>query len=296
MKPHLLKVLQTPLSSFNVRQDKVPYINNRWHYHTEAELIHFKTGNGTQFIGDHIQNFRDGDVVLVGSNLPHYWRFDDIYFKNDPEVCADIRVAHFCEDFWGTNFLNLPENKAIRAVLEKSRRGIIIHGKNKERVAALLEQMLYTEGSRKIMLLMEALLVIAESSTSALASIGFYNDFKEVESDRINAIYDFTLANYKRPITTGEIASIANISPHSFCRYFKSRTRKTYSQFIMEIKVGQACKLLIEDKISVKQICFESGFQNFAGFHKYFKMITGKSPLQYQKQFLAKKQLVATIL
>lgn len=295
MKPHLLKVLQNPLSSFNVRQDRVPYINNHWHYHAEAELIHFKKGKGTQFIGDHIQNFQDEDVILVGPNLPHYWRFDDIYFKNDPEICADVRVAHFCEDFWGKAFLNLPENKAIQSVLEKSRRGIVVHGKNKEKVADLMEKMLYAEGSRKIIMLMEALLIIAESTTSSLASIGFNNDFKEAENERINAIYEFTLANFKRPITTEEIAGVANISPNSFCRYFKSRTRKTYSQFIVEIKVGQACKYLIEDKISVKRICFESGFQNFASFHKYFKQVTGKTPLQYQKKFLAKKEKVVLV-
>ncbi|HTE00429.1 MAG TPA: helix-turn-helix domain-containing protein [Mucilaginibacter sp.] len=287
MKPQLLKVPQKPLSSFNVRQDKVPHVNNKWHYHIEAELIHFKQGNGTQFIGDHIQHFKDGDVVLVGSNLPHYWRFDDLYFKNSAET--DIRVAHFCEDFWGAHFINLPENNGIRSMLEKAKRGLCIQGEARSNIADLLEKMLTTDGPRKIMLLMEALTSIAESSFTPLASIGFNNAFKESESDRINDIYEFTLANFKRPITTVEIAAVANISPHSFCRYFKSRTRKTYSQFINEIKVGHACKLLIADKISVKQICFESGFQNFASFHKYFKLVTGKSPLQYQKQFLAKK-------
>ncbi|MGZ3835973.1 MAG: AraC family transcriptional regulator [Mucilaginibacter sp.] len=296
MKPQLLKVPQNPLSSFSVRQDQVPYINNKWHYHIEAELIHFKKGNGTQFIGDHIQNFKDGDVVLVGSNLPHYWRFYNVYFKNDPEACTDIRVAHFCEDFWGTHFLTLPENKGIRQLLEKAKRGICIHGDTKEEIARLLEKMLYTEGSRKVMLLIEALTLIAEGPFTLLASIGFNNDFKEVENERINAIYDFTLANFKRPITTDEIAAVANISPHSFCRYFKSRTRKTYSQFINEIKVGHICKLLIEDKISIKQICFESGFQNFASFHKYFKQVTGKTPLQYQKKFLARKEVVGVVL
>ncbi len=289
MKPQLLKVPQNPLSSFNVRQDKVPYINNKWHYHIEAELIHFKNGKGTQFIGDHIQNFKDGDVVLVGSNLPHYWRFDDIYFQSDAENCTDIRVAHFCEDFWGTHFLNLPENKGIKILFEKAKRGICVPEPVKEPVAALLEKMLSTDGSRKIMLLVEALLLIAESQFAPLASIGFNHDFKEAENERINAIYNFTLANFKRPIPTEEIAGVANISPHSFCRYFKSRTRKTYSQFITGIKVGHACRHLIEDNISVKQICFESGFQNFASFHKYFKQATGKTPLQYQKQFLAKK-------
>jgi transcriptional regulator GlxA family with amidase domain len=146
--------------------------------------------------------------------------------------------------------------------------------------------MMYIDGVRRIMLLAEALMMIAEGEYSTLASIGFNNDFKEAENERINSIYEYTLANFRRPISTDEIAAVANISPHSFCRYFKSRTRKTYSQFITEIKVGHACKHLIEDKISIKQICFESGFHNFASFHKYFKLTTGKSPLQYQKQFL----------
>lgn len=293
MKPQLLKIPRQPLSSFSVRQDKVPYINNKWHYHIEAELIYFKKGNGTQFIGDHIQNFNDGDLVLIGPNLPHYWRFDSIYFKNECEVPADVTVAHFREDFWGDEFLNLPENKAIRIVFEKAKRGISIQGETKEAIAVLLEKMLNTEGSRRLMLLVEALTLISESQMVTLASIGFDHDYKEAENDRINAIYEYTMANFRRHIPTDEIAAIANISPHSFCRYFKSRTRKTYSQFINEIKVGHICKLLIEDKISIKQICFESGFRNFASFHKYFKQVTGKTPLQYQKKFLEKKEKAA---
>ena len=289
MKPQLLKVPHQPLTSFSVRQDKVPYINNKWHYHIEAELIHFKQGNGTQFIGDHIQNFKDGDVVLVGPNLPHYWRFDDAYFDQNNDKKADTLVAHFREDFWGSQFLGLPENKGIRTMLEKAKSGICVQGEAQQKIADLLEQMLSAEGARRIMLLIEALSIISESEYYTLASIGFNNGFKEAENERINSIYEYTLANFKRPITTDEIAAVANISPHSFCRYFKSRTRKTYSQFINEIKVGQACKHLIEDKISVKQICFESGFQNFASFHKYFKQVTGKSPLQYQKQFLTRE-------
>ncbi|RZK52417.1 MAG: AraC family transcriptional regulator, partial [Pedobacter sp.] len=104
--------------------------------------------------------------------------------------------------------------------------------------------------------------------------------------DRINAIYEYSIANFKNKIPLEEIAAIAGISTHSFCRYFKSRTRKTYSQFLIEIKVGHACKLLIENKLSIKQLCYESGFNNFASFHKYFKLITGKSPLVYQKEFI----------
>jgi len=288
MKPQLLKVTSNPVGSFNVRRDNIPYLNNRWHYHSEVELIFFKEGNGTQFIGDSIKRFRSGDVVLVGAQLPHYWRFDDAYF-NGEKTQADIAVVHFCEDFWGSSFLNLPENKSIKMILEKAQRGIQVQGSSKENIGKLIESLLAAEGPRRIMLLMEALMEIEKSASNVtLSSIGFHHDYAETENDRINAIYNYSLANFKRKIQMEEMASVANISPNSFCRYFKSRTRKTYTQFISEIRVGHACKLLIEDSMNVKQICYESGFHNFASFHKHFKMITGKSPLSYQKSFLQK--------
>jgi AraC-like DNA-binding protein len=286
MKPQLLKVSTGPAHSFSVRQDLFP-INNRWHYHPEVELIHIKKGNGTQFVGDKIRQFSAGDVVLVGSQLPHYWRFDDAYSIESAGISADVRVAHFCENFWGDTFLQLPENKMIKTVLDKARRGIKVTGKTKLVVADLLEKMLKAEGSERIILLMEALNAIAAcSQVVVLSSIGFRHQYNAEENDRINAIYEYSMANFRNKIHLEQIASVANISPSSFCRYFKSRTNKTYSQFLIEIKVGHACKLLIENKVIIKQLCYESGFNNFASFHKYFKQITGKSPLIYQKEFM----------
>jgi AraC-like DNA-binding protein len=286
MRPQLLKVLKGPGHSFSIRQDLVPHVNNRWHYHKEVELIHFKKGEGTQFIGDNIKRFKAGDVALVGSNLPHYWRFDDSYFEENPKVGADVRVVHFCEDFWGNNFLDLPENANIKAVLDKAKRGLQITGRTRMAVAEILEDLLDADGPQRIILLIKALITISGcKQLEPLASIGFKHDFVEAENDRINNIYDYTLKNFKRPIQLEEIAAVANISPNSFCRYFKSRTRKTYSQFLIEIRVGHACKLLIESGMSIKQLCYESGFNNFTSFHKYFKLITGKSPLVYQKEF-----------
>lgn len=287
MRPQLLKVCKEPQYSFSVRQDLVPYVNNRWHYHTEVELIHFKKGEGTQFIGDSIKQFKAGDVVLVGSNLPHYWRFDDSYFEEEAKEKADVRVAHFCENFWGSQFLQLPENVHIKGLLDKAKRGLQITGKTRQKVAELLEALLQTDNNYRIILLMEALNLIAEcKQLETLASIGFKYDLVENEKDRINAIYEYSIKNFKRTIQLEEIASVANISPNSFCRYFKSRTRKTYSQFLIEIRVGHACKLLIENNLSIKQLCYESGFNNFTSFHKYFKLITSKSPLTYQKEFM----------
>ena len=162
MRPQLLKVSKGPGKSFSVRQDLVPHVNNQWHYHSEIELIHFHKGEGTQFIGDSIKRFSAGDVVLVGANLPHYWRFDDCYFDEQQRATADVRVAHFNEQFWGQHFLDLPENNNIRTVLEKAKRGLQIGGEAQQKVASLLKQLIHAEGTQRIILLMEALSAIAD--------------------------------------------------------------------------------------------------------------------------------------
>ncbi len=289
MKPQLLKVTKEPGHSFNVRQDLVPNINNRWHYHVEVELIHFKKGEGTQFIGDNIKRFKPGDVALVGSNLPHSWRFDDTYFEERTSLNVDVRVAHFTENFWGESFLSLPENNNLKCVLEKSKRGLQIMGRSRQVVAELLAELITCTGSKRIILLMEALSAISDcKQLSSPSFIGFSSDFVKTNNYRISAIYDYSLKNFKGRIELGKIAEVANISPSAFCRYFKSCTRKTYSQFLIELRVGHACKLLIENNQCIKRLCYESGFNNFTSFHKYFKMVTGKSPLAYQKEFLLK--------
>jgi MFS transporter, FHS family, L-fucose permease len=128
-----------------------------------------------------------------------------------------------------------------------------------------------------------------KASSILLSSLGFKHFNSASESERINAIYQYSLANYKKKISIEEISAVANLSPNSFCRYFKSKTRKTYSTFILEIRIGVACKLLVDNRMSVKQVCYESGFNNFASFHKYFKAITHKTPLNYQQAYLQKK-------
>jgi len=233
-----------------------------------------------------MRRFKAGDVVLVGSNLPHYWRFDDAYFDEYTDVTADVRVAHFCENFCGETFMHLPETLPLKNVLDKAKRGLQIEGEARRKVADLLEKLLEAEGMHRLLLLMEALYIIAASEqTKPLSSIGFRHNFQEAEYERINTIYEYSLKNFRRPIQLEEIAAVANISPNSFCRFFKSRTRKTYSRFLIEIRVGHACKLLIENNLSIKQLCYESGFNNFTSFYKYFKLITGKSPLGYQRDF-----------
>ncbi|MFD1255236.1 AraC family transcriptional regulator [Mucilaginibacter terrae] len=290
MKPQLLKVSKDLVNSFSARRDISPDINNRWHYHQEVELIYFKKGHGTQFVGDNISQFNTTDIILVGPNLPHYWLFDERYFDKKEGIEADVSVIHFNELFWGEVFLTLPENKEIHSILQQSRRGVRINGYHTEHIGQLMEEIIVAEGARKIILLIEVLLAFAKCNPQALlASIGFQHNFQQTEKEKIDAVYNHSIANFKNKITLKEIAGVANVSPNSFCKYFKSRSRKTYTQFLNEIRVGHACKLLINDKLNVKEICFESGFYNFATFHKCFKQITGKSPLNYQKSFTVSK-------
>ncbi|HEY4064048.1 MAG TPA: AraC family transcriptional regulator [Puia sp.] len=285
MKPKLLKVPRTPSHSFSVREDRDPFINNRWHYHAEVELIFFHQGSGTQFVGDHIKRFQPGDIILVGSNLPHYWRYDDIYFREDDGRPVHSTVIHFSENFWGDPFLELPETKPIRSLLEKARRGILASRREEEKIARLVEKIRSAEGVNRIIALIECLSAFAGSDhLQVLSSIGFRPDFSESENDRINAIYDYTFHHFNQKIYLEQVAAVAGLVPNSFCRYFKSRTGKTYTQFLTEIRVGHACKLLIDNRVSVKQLCFESGFNNFTCFHKNFRMITGKTPQLYQKE------------
>jgi AraC-like DNA-binding protein len=291
MKAKLLKVPKTPAQSFSVREDRDPFINNRWHYHAEVELIFFHEGSGTQFVGDDIKRFHPGDIILVGSNLPHYWRYDDIHFAPGKNQPVHSTVIHFSENFWGEAFLHLPETIQIRSLLEKARRGILVSVKDeqnvpeKESIAARVQKICSAEGVNRIIALIECLSAFAGSGQlQFLSSIGFSHDFSGLENDRINAIYDYTFRHFTSPIYLHQVASVAGLVPNSFCRYFKSRTGKTYTQFLTEIRIGHACKLLLDNRISIKQLCYESGFNNFTCFHKNFKSITGKSPQSYQKE------------
>lgn len=286
MKPQLLKVSKDLAQSFSVRQDEVPYFYNRWHYHPESELVYIVNGSGTQFVGNSIRHFESGDVLLIGSNLPHYWRCDEEYFHGNTNLLAKAVVVHFQDNFWGDTFLSLPENQAIAELLQRAKHGIRFSGIHKEKVAQLLPTLLNQVSVNRIMTLYQALDLLSQCDDHELLSSRHESiQFDEEDTDRINRIYAYSLAHFQQKITIEKIAEVANISPSSFCRYFKSRSRKTYSQFLLELRVGQACKLLREQKLSIAQVCFESGFHTFSNFNKYFKSIMGSSPLQYQKAY-----------
>ncbi|MEO6849921.1 MAG: AraC family transcriptional regulator [Mucilaginibacter sp.] len=287
MKPQLLKVPYSPAQSFSVRKEMAPNINNRWHYHPEIELIRFhNNGFGTQFIGDHISHFEPGDIVLVGCNLPHFWMYDEMNYKEGADTNQYATVIHFFENFIGERFIHLPEARHIKNLLEKAKRGLLLKGHIANRIGDLIENIYRSEGIYKILALITCLSEFALCENMiTLSSVGFKYNFPESENKRINAIYNYSLNNFNQKIKLSEVAEIAQMTTNSFCRYFKHHTGKTYSNFLTEIRIGYACKLLIANKSSVKQVCYESGFNNFSCFHQYFKKLTGKTPQSYQGEY-----------
>ena len=286
MKPILRKIDSGQNFSFSIREDIYPYLYKHWHFHPEAELTFIRKGKGTRLVGDHTERFEHGDLVLIGANLPHLWRNDLQYFKSSSKMHVEAVAIHFKEEFWGEHFLNLPELRPVKELLARARRGIKITGKTRATVAAKMEEALGATEAKRISLLVDMLYDISQSKElRLLASPGFTKYYDTVSTDKINHIYSYTFRNFQDRVSIRDVASSVSISPHSFCRYFKTRTLKTYWKFLVEIRIGYACKLLIENNMSVARICYECGFNNLSNFNRHFKSLMKKTPLQYQKEF-----------
>jgi len=291
MKPILRKVDANAEHSFSVRENIYPFLYNYRHYHPELELTYIRKSSGTRLAGDSIERFTDGDLILLGSNLPHMWRNDDHYFQENSDSHIESIAIHFLMDFWGDKFLELPENKHIYILLQEARRGFKILGDTHRVVVEKMEEILHQHGTARLMKLMEMLDIIARSpEREFLASQGFVDQYEVNPNDKINDIYQYTLSNFKNGITIKEVAKHVHISPNYFCRYFKQRTSKTYIQFVTELRVGYACELLLENNLNINQICYESGFNNVSNFNRKFKELIGKSPSQYYKEYMNKNR------
>jgi AraC-like DNA-binding protein len=288
MKAHFHKVPVAPQSSFSVRHDQKPNFGTVWHYHPELELHYVIKGEGVRLMGDNISNFSSGEIVLLGANLPHTWRCNEEYFQGNPEKEVEAIVIQFLPECLGRYLFGLPEAYLIPKLFEKAKSGLLITGKAKAKLAPLMRQAIHATDLDRIIIFLSILKILSETAeTKTIASE--HHAFKQSnESDvqRINKVCNYTLSNYKKEITLDEIASISNLSVTSFCRYFKLITKKTYYDFLIEIRISQACRQLIEDKLPTEVICFECGFNNVSNFYRHFKKITKMTPLEYKKKYL----------
>lgn len=287
MKPHFHKVPITLQSSFSIRHDIKPDFGTVWHYHPELELHYNIKGEGLRFIGDNISNFASDEMVLLGENLPHTWRCKDEYFQNNPNLKVEAMVVHFLPDCLGKHLLSLPEAYLLPKLFEKAKSGMVIHGKTKTQLATLMKKALHATNLERIIILLTMLKTLAETDEyETITTKSTFYQSNESERLRINKICTYTLTNYKKDITLEEVASLSNLSITSFCRYFKLMTKKTYYDFLIEIRVSHACRFLIENKLPTEMICFNCGFNNVSNFYRHFKKVTGMTPLEYKKKYL----------
>lgn len=287
MKPHFHKVPTNTGHSFSIRHDIKPNFGSIWHYHPELELHYVIKGEGVRFIGDNVSNFSSGEVLLLGENLPHTWRCNKEYFQGNAELQVEAIVIQFMPDCLGIDFLNLSETYAIRKLYEKAKQGLIIKGQTAQRLKTHMESALMAGPLQRLVILLSILELLTESDDMEMitAANAFYQS-NEMETVRLNNVCSYTLANYAKDISLDEIAAIANLSTTSFCRYFKLMTHKTYNDFLTEVRVSHACRALVENRLNIEIICFDSGFNNLSNFYRHFKKVKGTTPLEYKKQYL----------
>jgi len=270
--------------SFSIRQHTLPHMDNRWHCHEDLEIISIHRATGPQCIGDYIGRFLPGDVVFIGANLPHYWR-TQIADQALSISRSDKTVLHFKADFMGSSWLELPESKGIRALFMKAERGLLLRGDKAVEVTKRIDQIRHEKGFRRILLLLHCLQAMMESDQhQLLSSIGFRLTAMATAPDRLRAVSQYIFQNFKETLRLEQAAAIAGLSPSSFCRYFKLNTGKTFSRFVQDVRVGHACKLLLNNQLSVKEVYYSSGFKNYTSFHEAFKTHTGKTPKAYHEQ------------
>ncbi|MBC3789409.1 AraC family transcriptional regulator [Spirosoma utsteinense] len=287
MKAHYHRVPGTTKDTFTVRHDVTRTFTSIWHYHPQLELHCVVQGEGVRFVGDTISNFSAGEIILLGENLPHNWQGNEAYFRDDPSARFEAIVIHFFPNWLGADFLNTSEALPITKLYEKARRGLLLQGELVPIVRQLMDEALRAAPLDRVIILLSILKHLAQSdSIQPLASsYGFYQS-NEQETVRLNTVCNYTLANYTREITLEDIAAIAHLSVTSFCRYFKMMTRKTYFQFLIEVRISFACRSLTDNQLPIEVICYESGFNNLSNFYRQFKKVQGVSPLEYKKKYL----------
>lgn len=283
IKPALERINPSFGSSFSlVRFDRNKNNNsNYWHYHPEIELVYVNGGSGKRQIGSHISYFAHGDLILIGSNLPHCG-FTDKFTGNKSEI-----VIQFPPELIESLTENKPEMQNIRLLIERSKTGLAFTGRTKSNIGRRIESLVDQQGFGRFMGLISILNDLQLSNEHQILNASGYSMQANVEdNERINRIFNYVKTHFQEPIALDDMSAMAGMTTPSFCRYFKKMSGKTFTQFVNEYRLVHASKLLSENLLSITEICYESGFNNFSYFNKSFKKFTGKSPSEYRNSLV----------
>ncbi len=278
------KLLPPPGSSFIHQTRREPVYGVFWHFHPEYQLTLVLRGRGKRFVGDHIARFQEGDLVLTGPNLPHMWCSSR---RRIPGAGSEETVIlQFPESLFGGRFLDLPEMSAVRRLLEGSRRGLSFGASTRLKVSPLMRRLGRQRGVARLIGLLEILRLLSQSSGGRpLASGAFLPRVASADRDRIDRICRHLAEHSARTVRLASTAAFAHMSVPAFTRFFRKCTGKSMVGYLTELRLGAACRLLLESDRTVEQVSRESGFHNLSNFNRRFRRLKGMSPREFRRQF-----------
>lgn len=280
-KPTLEKVTPSFGSSILVKQhlERVDKNNAFWHFHPELELVYVNKGQGKTHIGNHLSYFNNSQLILIGANLPHNG-FADRLTANGSET-----TVQFKSNCLGDYFVSVPEMSNVSALFARAEKGIRFGIETKKVVGPKIDTLAELQGLKRIIIFLEILDYLAKTEDYTLLNAdGIAFEANPQDSDKIKTIYKYINTNFQDHIALEDIADKVSMTVPAFCRYFKKTTGKTFTQMVNEYRIVHATKLLNESQMSIADICYECGFNNFSHFNKQFNDITGKSASQYRKE------------
>ncbi len=280
MKLHLLNRSSIADSSLTVSHNLFPNFLRIWHFHMEFELVLILQSSGMRFVGDSIEKFDVGDLVLIGKNVPHMWLNDEAYFKNDSTSQAEAIAIHFERNFLGEAFFTVPEMQQIRQLLDAASLGIKFEYIS-DTLIEDLKHLVNLDATSKIIKLIDLLNILSKHKYQTLSSSGFVNAYQKTENRRLDKMYEYIFQNFNKPISSGDIAKLLFMNNSAFSRFFRKVHRKPFTKYLNELRIGYACKLLLAGDQSVTSIGYLCGFNNISNFNRQFKIIKGESPTSY---------------
>jgi AraC-like DNA-binding protein len=282
MKVVSFNVPKTSQEAFRFQSDEMANFYDQLHQHPELQIMYILKGEGTLIAGDYVGRFGPTDLYLIGSRQPHVFRNDERYYQKKKKGNAKAISLYIHERYVGETFWNLDELKTIREFIKIAGCGFNVFGKTKIQLIDYIQQLKVERGIDKLVTYLKMLQLISTSKELLPLSVASqYADTPIDEGKRMNDILNFTFKESHRKIYLREVAEIAHLSTEAFCRYFKLHTLKTYTTFLNEVRVSNACKLLLNPGVSIQEVCYQSGFQNISNFNRIFKRITGKAPSNY---------------
>lgn len=283
MKPYLEKIKPEFGSSFSLKRftQEQGAAKPFWHFHPEYEIVYVSHGRGKRHVANHISYYDDGDLIMLGPNLPHL-AFSEELSESHTEIVVQMQPETLGSVFW-----LLPEMAELRALFDRANHGLVFHGETKAYAGKQLNAMIEMEPLDRLLGLLALLQELARSTEfRSLHARGFALPVDARHYDRVERIFEYVTNHFHEAITLEEIAGQANLTVPAFCRFFRKLTGKTFVQFVNEIRISHACSLLAKGEMGIAAISYESGFNNLSHFNKQFRQIAGVSPKEYRGRFM----------